>query len=55
MNKLVITTCVAPFTKYDREEDYRTAWKHFEERLSAEERQSHALPRETPERAEIRS
>jgi hypothetical protein len=27
---------VAPFTKCDREEDYRTAWKHFEGRLSAE-------------------
>jgi hypothetical protein len=48
-------TYVAPFTKCDREEDYRTAWKHFEERLSAEEQQSNDLSRDTHARAEISS
>jgi hypothetical protein len=48
-------TYVAPFTKCDREEDYRTAWKHFEERLSAEAQQSNDLSRDTHARAEISS
>ena len=29
-------TYVAPFTKCDREEDYRTVWKHFEARMKDE-------------------
>jgi hypothetical protein len=48
-------TYVAPFTKCDREEDYRTAWKHFEERLPAEERKRHELSKEYDARAEMRS
>jgi len=46
-------TYVAPFTKCDREEDYRIAWKHFEERLRQEERMSHELSNESHARAEI--
>jgi hypothetical protein len=48
-------TYVAPFTQCDREEDYRTAWKHFAERLPAEERKSHEWSKEPHARAELRS
>jgi hypothetical protein len=45
-------TYVAPFTKCDREEDYRTVWKHFEERFREEERMSYELSHESHARAE---
>ena len=46
-------TYVAPFTKCDREEDYRIAWEHFEERFAIEERKSYESSSEPYVRAEI--
>jgi len=46
-------TYVAPFTRCDREDDYRTVWQHFAERMQREEGKTQAPAKDCHARAEI--
>jgi hypothetical protein len=46
-------TYIAPFTRCDREDDYRTVWHHFAERMRMEEGKTQAPVKDGHARAEI--